>query len=172
MARRRRHFVESAVDAVTDFEFVLERLEMNVAGAILNRLEQDQIDEANNRGRVCIRFHIRGRGFVAAQAEELAGFAELLEDFLHAGSVAAIVALDPLLDLLGRGDDDVNVFAKRKAEIVRRPQVERIDERDGDAVIARAERQGAMKPRQTARDETEDFRRKLLLFAQRDVFRA
>ena len=56
MAGRRRHFVERAVDPITDFEFVFERFEMNVAGAILDRLEQDQIDEANDRRRVRFRF--------------------------------------------------------------------------------------------------------------------
>ena len=49
MARRRRHFVKRAVDAITNFEFVFERLEMNVARAVLDRLVQDQIDKANDR---------------------------------------------------------------------------------------------------------------------------
>ena len=33
-----RHFVEGAVHAVADFEFVLKRLEMDVAGPVLRRL--------------------------------------------------------------------------------------------------------------------------------------
>ena len=41
MARRRRHFVERAIDAITNFEFVFERLEMNVARAVLDRLVQE-----------------------------------------------------------------------------------------------------------------------------------
>ena len=58
MPRRRRHFVERAVDAVADLELVLERLEVDVARAVLNRLEQDQIDEANDRRGVRFGFDI------------------------------------------------------------------------------------------------------------------
>ena len=61
MARRRRHFVKRAIDAVTNLEFVFERLEMDVARAILDRLVQDQIDEANDRRGVRFGFDI-GRG--------------------------------------------------------------------------------------------------------------
>ena len=41
MTRRRRHFVKRAVHAVTNFEFVFERLEVNVARAVLDRLKQN-----------------------------------------------------------------------------------------------------------------------------------
>ena len=66
MARRRRHFVERAVDAITNLEFVLERLEMDVARPVLDRLIQDQIDETNDRSRVGFRFDVR-RAFVTAR---------------------------------------------------------------------------------------------------------
>ena len=56
MPRRRRHFVKRAVHAVTNFELVLERLEMNVARPVLDRLVQNQIDETNDRRRVRFRF--------------------------------------------------------------------------------------------------------------------
>ena len=100
MARRRRHFVERAVDAVTDFELSLERLEMNVARPVLDRLIQDQIDEANDRGGVRFGFDIRDRRFVAVECHQLAGFAELLEDLLHAGGVVAVMLFQAFLDLL------------------------------------------------------------------------
>ena len=61
MPRRRRHFVKRAIDPVTNFEFVFERLEMNVARAILDGLEQDQIDEANDRRGVRFRLDVDGR---------------------------------------------------------------------------------------------------------------
>ena len=40
---RRRHFIQRAVHAVTNLEFVLERLEVDVAGAVLHCLIKDQI---------------------------------------------------------------------------------------------------------------------------------
>jgi hypothetical protein len=41
MTRGRRHFVKRTVDAIADFEFVFERLEVNIARAVLDRLIQD-----------------------------------------------------------------------------------------------------------------------------------
>ena len=38
MPRRRRHFVKRAIHAITNFEFVFEWFEMNVAGPVLDRL--------------------------------------------------------------------------------------------------------------------------------------
>ena len=56
MSRRRGHFVKRAVDAITNFEFVFERLEVNVTGPVLDRLVQNQIDETNDRGGICFGF--------------------------------------------------------------------------------------------------------------------
>ena len=50
--RRRRHFVQRAVHAVADLEFVLEGLEVNVGGLLLDRLVEHEIDEADDRGAV------------------------------------------------------------------------------------------------------------------------
>src|SRR5437764_11661743 len=138
MPWRRRHFVKRAIDAVTDFEFVLERLEVNIARSVLDGLEQNQIYEANDRRRV--RFGLdRGCVVRAANREQLAGFTELLKNVLHARAVAPVVTLDPVLDLPGRRDHDVNVFPQRKAQIFRRAEIERIDQRDGERVVARSE---------------------------------
>ena len=62
----------------------------------------------------------------------------------------AVVAFDPLFDLLGRRNDDVDVFAEREAEIFRRAQIERIDQRDCECVVRQADRQSAMQPREPA----------------------
>src|SRR5437879_7101003 len=43
MLGRRRHFIQSAVHAIADFEFVLERLKVNVARAVLYRLIKHQV---------------------------------------------------------------------------------------------------------------------------------
>jgi hypothetical protein len=40
MAGRGIHFVERAIDAVTDFEFVLEGLEVDVTRAVLDGLKR------------------------------------------------------------------------------------------------------------------------------------
>ena len=44
--RRRGHLEERTVDAVADAKFILEWLEMNIGGLVLNRLAKDKIDES------------------------------------------------------------------------------------------------------------------------------
>src|SRR5437773_380811 len=101
MSRRWGHFIQRAIDAITDFEFVFEWLEMNVAGPVLNCLIQNQIDKANDRSGIGFCFR-SGRTIAFPQLHQLANFAELLEHFLHAGGVAAVENLDPVLDLFDR----------------------------------------------------------------------
>ena len=89
MPRGRRHFVKRAIDAVADFEFVFERLEMNVARAVLDCLIKNQIHKSNDRRCVRLRFN-RSFAVHLAQLQRFACFAELLEDFLHARRVGAV----------------------------------------------------------------------------------
>ena len=48
--RRHRHVLQHAVNAVADAELVLERLEVDVRGPQLDRVPQDLVDEADDRG--------------------------------------------------------------------------------------------------------------------------
>ncbi len=114
---------------------------MDVARAVLNGLEENEIDETNDGRGVGFRLHIDMGGFVARESQEFAGLAQLLEDFLHAGGVGAVMALDPFLDLLGGRDDDVNVLPQGEAQIFRRAQIEWIDQRDRDLILVLSERQ-------------------------------
>ena len=155
--RRRRHFVERAVHAVADFEFVLERLEMNVARPVLDRLVQDQIDEANDRRGVRFGFDIRDRRFVAVECHQLASLAELLEDLLHAGGLVAVMLFQAFLDLLARGKHHLDVAAQREAQIVDRLCIERIDQRDPDGVLLHAHWQGAVQAGQPCGNRTQNF---------------
>ena len=54
----RRHFVKRAIDAITNFEFVLEGLEMDIARPILNRLKEDEVHETDDRRGVRIRLNV------------------------------------------------------------------------------------------------------------------
>src|SRR4030095_6560628 len=101
MPRRWRYFVKRAIDAVADFEFVFERLEVNVARTVLDRLGKNEIDETDYRRRVRLRFNC-SLAVSLAQLQRFTGFAELLEDFLHARRVGAVILLDQVLDLVRR----------------------------------------------------------------------
>ena len=54
-----------------------------------------------------------------SRMHQLTRFAELFQDVLHAGGFRAVIPFDPVLDLLGRRNDDLDVFAERKAQIFR-----------------------------------------------------
>ncbi len=55
--RRHGHFLQLAVNAVADAEFVLERFEMDVGGAQLDGVLQNLVDEADD-GRLVLRAFI------------------------------------------------------------------------------------------------------------------
>src|SRR6266446_6602877 len=129
MTWRRRHLVKRAIDAIANFEFVFERLEVNVARAVLDRLVKDEIDKANDRCCIRLRFD-RGLAVSLAQLQKLASFAELLENFIHAGGIAAVMLLDQFFDLLGRRNHYLNVFTERETEVLCSMGIKRIDQRD------------------------------------------
>ena len=65
-------------------------------------------------------------------------------------SSRAVIFLDQVLDLLDRGDDDLDVLAEGEAEVLGDLRVERIGEADGDGIAARrrwAARRGAARGR-------------------------
>jgi hypothetical protein len=52
LARRAPRLVQLAVDAVADEDFLLARLDVNIAGPLLDRVEQQRVDPADDRGLV------------------------------------------------------------------------------------------------------------------------
>src|SRR6266542_4735079 len=99
MPWRWRHLVKRTIDAIADFEFVFERLEVNVARAVLDRLVKNEIHKTDDRRRIRLRFN-RSFAVGLAQLQRFTDFAELLEHFLHARRIGAVILLDQLLDLL------------------------------------------------------------------------
>ncbi len=69
---------------------------------------------------------------------------------------------DPIFDLFGRRDHNIDIFAQGKAKVLRGAEIERIDQRDAEGVSAYSNRQRTMQPRQTARNQTQNFRSNFL----------
>ena len=110
MARRRHHFVQHAVGLDADAELVLERLEVQVAGVVLDRQQQHHVEQLADRGAV-------GQGFDAGEVDRAAGHLRgrggqlgvLLhrgDDALDALGVLAVVALQRGEHRRLGGDDD------------------------------------------------------------------
>jgi hypothetical protein len=123
---RRRHFVERPIDSITNFEFIFEWLEMNVARSVLDRLVENQVDKTNDGSCVCFGFHCR-LAVSFAQLKRLASFAELLENVFHARRIAAVMLLDQVFDLIRGRNDDVDILPERKAKIFRGIKIEGIN---------------------------------------------
>src|SRR5207244_1629722 len=99
MSRRRSHFVKRAIDAITDFEFIFERFEMNVAGPVLDRLIQNQIDKANDRGSATFCF-CSSCTIAFPQLHQLVHSAQLLQHLFPARGVAVVECAAPVLHRL------------------------------------------------------------------------
>ena len=118
---RGRHFIKRAVHAVADLELVLERLEMNVAGAVLHRLEQNEVDEPHDRdfvGDVGQDGRIVGLGGGGGFLGDARVIAEFLEDVRDAFAVSAIIPLDGLFNLRGVRHHQLDVLADDKTEFI------------------------------------------------------
>jgi hypothetical protein len=102
--------------------------------------------------------------------QQLARFAELFEDFLDARCVSAVILFDSIFDLLGRRNDNIDLFAQGKTEVLSRAKVERINQCDAQNVPAHSNRKRAVQPRQPARNQAHNFRR-YFPFAKIDLFR-
>ena len=129
MLRRRRHLVERAVHAIADLEFGLKRLEVNVAGAVLHGLEQDEVDETDDRGLVGQPGHHRriiGDFKLADFLGNLRIRAQLFEEVCEALVLLGVELLDGFLDLRRVGHDQLNVLFDDEAQLVDAAHVERV----------------------------------------------
>ncbi len=84
--RRHRDLMQNAVDAITNAQIVLERLDVNVGGALDDRFADDLIDEFHDRSFRIVRIQI-GAGFRVLQHFERAVGLENLVECLRAHAV-------------------------------------------------------------------------------------
>ena len=78
--RRGDHFVEDAVGADADLEFVFERLEVDIAGLVFDGQEHDHVEELADGGIVGLLF--LGAEVVGA-GHGVVGFRPLIEAAQH-----------------------------------------------------------------------------------------
>ena len=142
VARRRHHLVEHAVGTDADLELVLERLEVQVAGVVLDGQQQDHVQQLADRGAV-------GQGLDAGQVDadrllhrlrpprptRSSSSMSVISDFdtLAAGCVVALQCLE---DLLLGGHHGPDVEAEEAAQLVDDRQLLRIAHGDRQRVVA------------------------------------
>ena len=126
--RRAGDLVEHAVDAEPDAEVVGARLDVDVRGALLEGLAQDQVDVLDDRGVLDHRVQVGelgDLGLVAGRGLRRGGLGG--ERRL---AVVAVHARQVLGDLARAADDDVQVVAEQRAQVVDGEHVRRVRHAD------------------------------------------
>src|SRR5262249_42715702 len=99
--------VELTVDAIADDDLFLFRLDVDIARALLHRLEEERVDPADDRGLVVGVEDVADAAFVG-----LGAFVALE---LAAAGLALVDAVDRVLDALARRDARLDRLAEEDA---------------------------------------------------------
>jgi hypothetical protein len=138
--RRLRDVAQDAVGAHADAVVLFVGLEVDVGGALVDRVDQHLLDELDDRGVIdLVRLVLVAllRRAVLLQHVHVEGFAgELLERV--GGRFGQ--GVDDALELVGLGDHEVELHAGLEADLVERAQVRRVGGGERDAVLALGER--------------------------------
>ena len=130
-----RHFVEVAVDAVSDAEFVAEGFEVDVGGLVPDGLSDDGVDELDDGGVVGggQQFRVGGLGVVGVLAGVVFGD-QFVDDLGDAGAAFGEEGLHGLYDVPGAGHDDAAVLFHDEVEFVDEFGVEGLVRGEGEGV--------------------------------------
>ena len=144
--------VQDAVDPEADDERVLLRLEVDVGGAVLGGLEDQRVDEPDERR---VGDAVVGLEVVLFLLGDLLELGFVLEHRARAERFGRPdEAADLRLDVLRRRDRQLELVARRQAELVDRVHVLRVGDRDQELVAFDRVRDGL--------DPLEDVERDLL----------
>ena len=131
--------VHHAVNPETDHQVGLERLDVNIAGAVLDRLRQESIDQLDN-GRSVIGFQqVLGflRQFAGHQVQTL--LAQVDHQIVRSAGRLVVSAIDRLGDYFERRNHRLDRFAEKQAQVVQRFEIGRIGDCHGDRVTIAAQ---------------------------------
>ena len=148
-ARRRLDLVQHAVDPVTDDEPVLERLDVDVGRARVERVGDDERDEPDHRR---LRREVLQLLDVGVERELVAALLDVADDLAHRGAAGAVQALERGVELVGNRDQRLHVAAGHHPERADRVFVGRIGHRERKLVLVLAHRQRARLAQETRGD--------------------
>ncbi len=137
-----RHLLgEHAVDAVAHPELLLVRLDVDVARALLDGVEQHHVDQADDRRVLAGLLELEEVGRVVLVAGELdLGLVETGHDLVVRGP-RVVVLLDRRVDRGLARDDRLDVVAGEKLQVVDRVEVRRVGHRDDERVARSRDRE-------------------------------
>ena len=163
MLRWRHHLLEHPLRLEPDAELALERLEVDVAGAVADRQEEDHVEELADRGALGEGLDARQiGGALAAEpgrlGRQLLVVFQALDDRFDALVLGRIELVDRLLDLLLRRHTVVNVEAEKRPELVRDLDFLRLRRRHREPVAGKLDRDHSVELGHRLADEPEHFR--------------
>ena len=160
------HLLEDAVDPVPDPVLLLVGLDVDVRGAALDRVRQDDVDEPDDRGFLPLLDQLlEVDGVLLLLVDDLEGGVggvdrrHLLHDLLQLEGVGgAVVPVDRVLEGDLRGDDRLDVVAGHELQVVHREDVRRVGHRDGERRAGLVDREDVVLARDLGGDELQDVR--------------
>ncbi len=166
LARRVHHLRQHAVHPVADPVLLLVGLDVDVGGAALDGVRQDDVDEPDDGslfpfldellevdGVLLFLVHDLERGVGGVDGRHL------LHDLLQLEGVrGAVVPVDRVLEGDLGSDDRLDVVAGHELQVVHREDVRRVGHRDGERRARLVDRQDVVLARDVRRDQLQDVR--------------
>ena len=127
---RSLHFVKRAVDAVANLEVMFERLDVNIGRTVDDALVQDEVDEADDGGRVGGVLHrrdvvgVRGQGRIVIHT-----LAEGLDHVRDGVARITVVLRNAVHHVLLAGKDETDLLGQREEHLVRDARIDEIKRR-------------------------------------------
>ena len=135
MARWRDHLVQHAVGPDTDLELVLERLEVHVAGLVLDRQQQHHVDQLADGAGIDQLVLAADVVLAGEDVEFLVVLGQFPEHVLDGIFLVGVVRGNALLDVLHVRHRAADVKSQEVAEIVQGGHVVRGAHGDGQQVV-------------------------------------
>jgi hypothetical protein len=154
--RRRLHLLEDAVYSKADPEFLIERLEMNIARAEPMGLDKKHRDQANDR-----RVRFVGAAEVApfGDLESEPGRAPDFFGYIASFFGTAVIFVERLLDFFRTGANQLDLALQQKAQTIDRLDIERIAHGHDQSALAETDRNDLEAPRVFRAHLVDHFRR-------------
>ena len=160
LQRRRHLLLEHAVDAVAHAVALLVGLDVNVGRALLDRVQQDDVAQLDDRrvlGRALEVEHVLGVAFALREVDVLVHVAEHLVEVERGQLLRCLVVLaERVVDRDFRRDHHVDVVAGQELEVVERQHVGRVAHGDDQRLVGAVDRDDAVLARHVLRDESDD----------------
>ncbi len=148
--------VKHAVDAVLDHHLVVARLDVDVRGPALDGVEDDGVDQLDDRRRLLLRDRVDRQRlfalFVLADERHAEAFGGFIEHALGRLRLLQLVA-----DGRGRGHFDLERRAEQQLQLVELQHVGRIADHDGDVAVLALLRQELVADHQLQGDVLEEL---------------